>query len=200
MEIISPMLASAGNLTDLKKQDYLFEPKMDGVRGICYVNESIRIYSRNGRDITYQYPEFNWRKSVKAKECILDGEIVVYSTDSKPSSSLWKYRNALSDPERILTESRLKPATYVVFDILMKNGKKLTSLTIEERKKILEKTIQQINGLEKMIYFEDGESLFTQIVVMGIEGVVAKAKGSKYRPGKRSQSWKKIKNIDYIGK
>lgn len=43
--------------------------------------------------------------------------------------------------------------------------------------------------------FDDGESLFNAVCEHELEGVVAKRKGSRYRPAERG--WVKIKNRDY---
>lgn len=43
--------------------------------------------------------------------------------------------------------------------------------------------------------FDDGELLFQAVCEHELEGVVAKRKGSRYRPGERG--WVKMKNHDY---
>jgi bifunctional non-homologous end joining protein LigD len=43
--------------------------------------------------------------------------------------------------------------------------------------------------------FDDGAALFAAVCAQGLEGVVAKRRGQRYRPGERA--WIKTKNHDY---
>src|SRR3989339_676749 len=121
---IQPMLCKRGDKNDLDKPNYIFEPKLDGTRAICYINKEIELINRRGINITKRYPEFNFRQNVNSS-CILDGEIIVYGKDGMPNFNLLQKREQLE--KEILIELRSKeiPATFVVFDILMKDGKNL---------------------------------------------------------------------------
>ncbi len=57
---------------------HLFELKWDGMRGLAFVEGGeLKLLSRNGRDITSQFPELGeMAKQVKAGGVLLDGEIV----------------------------------------------------------------------------------------------------------------------------
>src|SRR3989339_873786 len=133
---IQPMLCKRGDKNDLDKPNYIFEPKLDGTRAICYINKEIELINRRGINITKRYPEFNFRQNVNSS-CILDGEIIVYGKDGMPNFNLLQKREQLE--KEILIELRSKeiPATFVVFDILMKDGKNLINYPLKERKKRL---------------------------------------------------------------
>ena len=193
----SPMLTKIGNKSDLSKKGYLFEPKVDGIRAICYKNKKIKLINRKNKDITYQYPEFNFIKQIHTKSCVLDGEIIVYDKKGKPNFNLLQKRQ-LEKPLLIKTRCKEYPATYVVFDILMKNGKSLVHLPLNERKKILDKTITDNNQIQKIYFTKNGKKLWKEIIKKGLEGVVAKDETSKYSCGTRSSIWLKIKDLKTI--
>ena len=58
--------------------NWLFETKWDGIRAVCFIdNGNVRFVSRNQNDLSAQYPELSdIASSVKARQVILDGEIV----------------------------------------------------------------------------------------------------------------------------
>lgn len=177
------MLADIGNENFLDKKNFIFEPKLDGIRAICYKNGKLRFVSRNGIDITSKYPEFDFIKNIKAKKCILDGEIVVYDKKGNPSFHLWQQKNK---GENLL-------ANYVVFDILEKDGKDLMNRKLHERRKILEKTVKNSERLQTIVYTKDGIKLWEIVKKRKLEGVIAKKDDSFYESGKRSGVWLKIK-------
>jgi len=195
---IAPMLAKLGDKEDLYKESYIYEPKLDGTRAICYKNGVIKIVNRRDKNITHKYPEFHFAQKIKAKSCILDGEIIVYDKDGKPSFNLLQKRDQLANKLLIEMRSETYSATYVVFDILMKNGKSLTNFPLSERKKILQETIIPGNHIETIFYTKNGKDLWREVTKRKLEGVMAKYEQGSYYSGKRTGSWLKIKNIKSI--
>ncbi len=184
---IKPMLADLGNEHILKNKNYIFEIKLDGIRAICFKNSKLKFFSRNGIDITRQYPEFNFLKNIKAKNCVLDGEIVVYDEYGNPNFTLWQERKGLkSIPSSLL-------ATYVVFDILSVNGKDLTKIPLRKRKDILEKTVKSAGNIQTSFCTENGLALWKVVKSRKLEGIIAKDANSLYEFGRRNDSWLKIK-------
>ena len=177
---IPPMKAHIGLDKDLTRKNYIYEPKLDGIRALCYVNRVMTFYSRNDIDITADYPEFDFRESIKAKSAILDGEIVVLDQSLVPRFELWQEGHA---------------AVYIVFDILMVDGKSLLTTPLLERKKILDKVVKNSERMEKILYTEQGVALWKEMLKRDMEGVIAKEETSLYYPGVRSNSWIKIKSF-----
>src|SRR5262245_54368998 len=74
---VDPMLPT---LTKLPFSDaaWLFEPKWDGYRALCFLHEGkLRFVSRNRRDLTKRFPELQEVANlIKARSAIIDGEIV----------------------------------------------------------------------------------------------------------------------------
>jgi bifunctional non-homologous end joining protein LigD len=184
---VSPMKAQLSDLPAFDSKDWLFEIKWDGYRAIAEVSKKeTRLYSRNGLTFDNAYPKvFEALKAVK-KDVVLDGEIVVYSEDGKPSfQKLQNYKNT----DRY-------PIQYLVFDCLALKGKDLTSLPLVERKAILKKLLPESPVIMYCDHVEDyGKAFFAEVKKIGLEGIIAKKKLSTYQIGKRTSDWLKVKNV-----
>lgn len=177
------MNARIGEKDDLKKSKFIFEPKVDGIRALCFVNKKMKFISRNEKDITKDYPELEFRKQIKADSCVLDGEIVAFDKNGVPKFGLLQ---------------RGHEAHYIVFDILSLNNKRLVQVPLIERKEILDEVVKDGNRIEKIIYTTKGEVLWKEMVERGFEGVMAKEKNSIYYSGERKKIWLKIKTFKSI--
>lgn len=181
MKIIKAMNALIGDKSLLEQQGWIFEPKLDGFRAILYVNDELEFLSRNNLPLNDRFPDLpGFRKNIKAKSCILDGEIVAFDSKGTPRISLLG----------------INQSHYIVFDILMKNGKSLIDLPLIERKKILEKTVKNGKIIENNFYTTNGKKLWKIMLQKKFEGVMAKKIDSKYYPGLRTKVWLKIKNLN----
>ena len=177
-------------------KDFIYELKFDGHRALIFANnKNILVQSRNGKDITFLYPELESIKKIVNKNVIFDGEIICES-NGKPSF------------KKIQTRSHLKkeminnPAKFIAFDILYEN-KDLTNLNLLKRKEILNKYRDTDVFVKSKYIKEKGVELFKKIQKLKLEGIVAKNVNGKYHINKRTDDFIKIKNIErdrfYIG-
>ena len=103
-------------------------------------------------------------------------------------------RAKATNQREIKMKVKSQPATYVVFDILEKDGQSLVELPLIDRKLILRESVREgkhvclADSVEKK-----GEEYYKVVVANGLEGVVAKKKDSTYMQGLRGDSWLKIK-------
>jgi len=105
-------------------------------------------------------------------------------------------RGKAVSPEEMELRSKRKPAVYVVFDILEKEGKPLIDLPLTERKKILKDSVREgAHVLLSDFVEEKGEAYYRAAMEKGLEGIMAKKKSSPYQPGVRSNNWLKIKKL-----
>lgn len=189
---IKPMLAVRGEI--FSNRDWIFEPKIDGTRCLAHIsNGTVELQNRRLSLIGYRYPEITGELKHAAGNCILDGEMTVFSKGIPHFASL-AVRDQQVSSIRIDYLSREMPASYIVFDILYKNSENLMNLPLVERKSILREELNG-NDLVTVIDFlqEDGEAYFKAALGMGLEGVMAKRLASPYLPGIRSHDWIKIK-------
>jgi ATP-dependent DNA ligase len=184
-----PMLAESGDLSLLEKDDYIFEPKLDGSRCVL-VKRGRRIYmfNRLGQDISYLYPLIKKDFEEYDDDFMLDGEIICYNERGQPDHRLLMRRSLVISKNEIDMNARAIPATFVAFDILIINRDELITKQLEERKAILKKLIKETNHVERMLFTEEGNKLWTLTKKSNMEGIMAKKKKSYYYPGKRSKA------------
>jgi bifunctional non-homologous end joining protein LigD len=119
------------------------------------------------------------------RSTILDGEIVALDKDGIPRFQLlqqWQKRPTA-------------PVVFFLFDLIWCDGRDLTTKTVVQRRKLLEKMITPVSGIQVGGYVANhGKDLFHLAKEKGLEGIIAKRKTSIYRPGKRSPDWLKIKS------
>jgi DNA ligase D-like protein (predicted ligase)/DNA ligase D-like protein (predicted 3'-phosphoesterase) len=194
-----PMLAKEA-AKPFSDKDWIFEIKWDGFRAIAYVNDEVRLMSRNNIDLITNFPELRELKQLTSN-VVLDGEIVVIKNGTANFQAVQERGKAVK-PRDIQTESAKSPAQYVIFDILEKNDNPLTNLPLMERKKILHESVREGEHVAISDFIEEkGEDYYEAAVQKGMEGVMGKRKDSLYYPGLRSDSWlklKKLKSVDCV--
>jgi len=191
---ITPMLAS---LCDEPFDDpnWLFEIKWDGYRAVAFLDDGdVRLVSRNHNDLTAKFPELGGlSKSVKAKNAILDGEIVVLDDQGRPSFSLMQQRTGFRSHGRQSTPREGVPILYYVFDVIYLDGYDLRRVRLEERKSALREIVSDSDIMRYSDHFGgNGKALFNVAKEKGLEGIIAKKANSCYEE-RRSREWQKIK-------
>jgi len=175
--------------------DYLFEIKWDGYRAISFVqNGRVRLLSRNQNELTGQYPELQELPTyLRARDAIVDGEVVALDEHGRSSFSLMQQRTGLRSNGKRAAADRDIPIVYYVFDLIYVDGYDLHRVNLEERKKVLE-TIVVPNDLVRYSdhYPGAGTALFEVAKQKGLEGILAKRANSCYEE-RRSREWLKIK-------
>jgi bifunctional non-homologous end joining protein LigD len=197
--VIHPMLAiSAAEAFD--NPEWLFEIKWDGYRAVAFIEDGrVRLVSRTQNDLTAQFPELGrLAQFVKAKQAILDGEIVALDDEGRPSFSLMQQRTGFQPGKRRVGRREGVRVVYYAFDLLYVDGIDLRRVGLEERKRLLqERIVAGVTGEEGILYFSDhysekGLDLFAAAKQRGLEGIVAKKRNGVYQE-KRSNDWQKIK-------
>jgi len=178
----------------LNSNAYTYQIKWDGVRILALVERGrVILKNRRGRPRTAQYPELQELAGlVRAQSAVLDGEVVALA-EGKPSFARVIQRDFCRREQVIRALQRRIPCTYCLFDLLYLDGEDLTGRPLEERQRLLEEIVAAAAPVYLNENFPDGEILYREIVEAGLEGVVAKRKGSPYRSGRKSPDWLKIK-------
>jgi bifunctional non-homologous end joining protein LigD len=185
---IEPELAAQSD-TPPNGSGWLHELKLDGYRIQARKDSgNVQLLTRTGLDWTHRM------KSIAAlvaalpvEKAILDGEVVVLAEDGTTS---------FADLQVAFQEGARKPLTYFAFDLLHLNGHNLRGLPLIERKKVLERVVE--NDGEFLRFSEhvetSGDVVFQKACELHIEGIVSKRTASKYSSG-RSGDWLKIKCV-----
>jgi len=164
--------------------EWLYEAKFDGYRALVMKDGArVRILSRKGNDLTADYPSVcEAAAALKVRSALFDGEIVAFDASGRPSFQQLQHRTAQGTAIR-----------YFAFDLLHLNGKDLQAEPLVTRRAALRKAIAN-SGVEFSDELPGSPDHIVQAVAqVGLEGVVAKRRDSRYEPGKRSGAWQKFK-------
>jgi len=170
---------------------YILQEKFDGTRGIMHIKNGnvVGLINRTcDSDYMSKFPEIiSEAKYIKAKDCILDGEITFFKKGGHPF-----FLTANAKPET----KKPYDIKYMVFDIVALNGKSVKGLPLMDRLKLLEQIIpSNLNHIKVIKTFQDTgkfQKMYKQIIKREGEGVILKHKESKYVAGSR-EHWIKLK-------
>ena len=189
---VRPMLAGAGRPFD--SAEHLFDAKWDGLRSIAFFGPTVRLQARSLRDQTRHFPEIAAALVELPGAGVLDGEIVVLDGD-RSSFPLVMQRNRMRSEAAIGRAVTNTPAWFVAFDLLHRNGGRLTGSPLVERRRLLSALLPDSGGriFANPFVVGDGLRFFDAMRQRNMEGMVAKRLRSPYRIGERSDDWLKIK-------
>ncbi len=198
LRAIAPMLATPGQLPSAA-QDELFgyEVKWDGVRAVGYLGKDrFQLISRNDRDITGAYPELTPERS-RRRGFVVDGEIVAFDANGRPSFAALQQRMHVRDEARIARLSERTPVVYIVFDVLRVGARSLIDEAYRERREALGSLDLAAVPSWRVPDYQSGggAGLYAATREQGLEGVIAKRLESTYQPGRRSADWIKVKHV-----
>lgn len=181
-----PMLTQLADAVP-KGTDWLFEVKYDGYRTVSKIaKKKVEMLSRNGNIFHTRYAPLAKELQSIADDVILDGEVVI--EDAKGISNFQMLQNYDSTREGTLK--------YYVYDLLYLNGHRLTDLPLHQRKELLEAFFEKYtfkNVYPSVTVNKNGEQFFQKQLAKGHEGIIAKAVDSVYIPGRRVDTWLKVK-------
>lgn len=179
------------------------EYKYDGERAQIHKrDDKIVIFSRRLENITHQYPDVveMSRRYIKAREAIVEGEIIAIDPETgehRPFQELM-HRKRKHEISKAIEEY---PVAVKLFDILYVDGVSLIDRPLIERRRYLEKYIEQVPEFSIADYIEvsepsELEKFFLRALEEGNEGLVIKAPTGVYQAGARGWLWIKYKR-DY---
>ena len=190
---VPPMLAVAGSLP-ADDDAFGYEFKWDGIRAGALVRAgTVRLLSRNQRDITTSYPELAGLAGLTGgRRGALDGEIVAVDETGRPSFGVLQRRMQVRRPPGRLVAST--PVWYYVFDLVHLDGWSTRRMSYLDRRALLESLDLSGSGVEVPPSFTGGGADVLEVSRdRGLEGVLAKRLDSPYQPGRRSGLWVKVK-------
>lgn len=179
----------------------------------------VKIYSRTLDEISESFPELRPSLAGFADEVVLDGEILAWRNGEALAFSALQKRLGR---KRVTTKMMAEvPVAYVAFDILALNGSLVIDEPLASRRKMLEELfarmsgpVENVAGQVELAFGEVSATHETRVVLApmttadsaahidelfeaaqarGNEGLMVKDPASTYTPGRRGQSWLKIK-------
>jgi bifunctional non-homologous end joining protein LigD len=188
---LQPQLCTAAREAP-EGEDWLHEPKHDGYRLLARkVGSEVSLFTRGGHDWTARLREIEEAVRASAfEDGWLDGELVVIRPEDGTSdfAALQRAVGASADRSRLY---------YFVWDAPYRAGLDVRREPLFERKSALEARLRD-GGPARLRYTGHlvgrGRDVFEAAMRMGgMEGIVSKRSDSPYRPGRRDESWRKIK-------
>lgn len=193
---IVPMVCATEG-APVRSPDFIYELKLDGVRIIAEKSGSdVKLSYRSGRITTRNYADV--ARSVSkliVPSVVLDGEIIAFDDAGKPTFGRLAPRIQSRKQVDIERAEAEVPVVYMVFDVLRVGEHDLRAVPLEERKSLLKKLLPAL-GLSRPLdhIVERGDALFQLCEAQGLEGMVAKRRGSAYLEGPQiSGHWVKLK-------
>lgn len=166
---------------------WIYEEKYDGYRLIAYKEgKRVSLLTRNLHDRTGEFPEIAAAiAGLRAPTLALDGEVVVFDRSEVSRFQLLQ--------RRLEGEAEAAPV-FAVFDCLWARGRDLRDRPLTERRRVVEAEVPQGAHLRVARRLAaDGFTAFEEAKRLGLEGLVGKDPASRYLPGVRFPSWRKVK-------
>jgi bifunctional non-homologous end joining protein LigD len=196
------MLASLAD-APLEDPQLVYEPKYDGIRAIVAVpagGRGVRLWSRLGNEKTAQFPEIagaleQWARRLRTS-LVLDGEIVALDARGEPTGFQQLQGRIHLDEQPGNAPSRSGVA-FIAFDLLRRGAEDLRERPLLERRAALERSFApkgRILRISEMAH-GDGRALYARALARGWEGIIAKQADSRYKSGKRTPDWRKLKIV-----
>ncbi|HSE82748.1 MAG TPA: DNA ligase D [Gaiellaceae bacterium] len=180
-----PMLATLAEEVPVGPE-WLYEVKWDGYRALAYLaGGEATLTSRRGNDLTVRFAEVAraLERSVRTPDCVIDGEVCALDEAGRSSFSVMQQGSG--------------PLVFYAFDVLEVEGEPVLDLPLAERRKRLTKLLdRRMTTVRLSESFDDGRALYDAAKKQGLEGVVAKKRGSRYQAGRRTRDWLKVKTHD----
>src|SRR4051794_22568428 len=170
----APMLATPA-LKVPTGAEWQFEVKHDGYRMIARADGKPKIWSRWGLDWTPSFPSIAGSLDEIHRPCLIDGEAVC------------QFEDGHSDFHALAGDDGCAKAILWAFDLLMLDGQDLRPLALEVRREKLFRLLDDTRP-QWVVFSEhhdgEGEALYRAACAAGLEGIVAKRKGSRYASGR----------------
>ena len=190
---LEPMHAESAD-APFNRADWMWEPKLDGYRVLAFVGGETRLRSRRGLELAKQFPGLAAELAQQGARMVLDGELVAFGEDGKPSFNALQNRFQLKTERDIAAAEASTPVVFYAFDLLHFAGVDLRKAAYADRRRYLAQCVLPSPRVQVVHAADDGVALYSAALVSGFEGVIGKRKQSKYEAGKRSSSWLKVKS------
>jgi bifunctional non-homologous end joining protein LigD len=184
-KFIKPMLAQAVHELPQNRKSWLYELKLDGYRCVAVKSATaVQLFSRNNNLFNVKFPTLVPALANLAPETVLDGEVVALDEKGRPSFNVLQ--------NRAVASTRIY---FYAFDLLVYRGKSLLSVPIERRRTLLTEALRSCPDAVRLSQDLDGSAKKITAAArrLGLEGIVAKQKGSLYESDKRSGAWVKYR-------
>ena len=186
---VLPMLAKRIDRLPIGPE-WIYEPKWDGFRVLVFRDgKEILLQSRDEKSLNRYFPELigPLLKGLPNK-CVLDGEIVISRSGALDFDVLQLRIHPAASRVKLLSEQT--PASIVFFDLIAEGNRDWRKKVFSQRRERLEALLSEakppIHITPATGRLPQARDWFSRFEGAGLDGVVAKAKGSMYESDKRT--------------
>jgi DNA ligase-1 len=204
---IKPMLAAPTETAediikwhDSKDIPLWLEPKYDGIRSQLHVTpDGAHLFSRDLRSLGDEFPEI-LEAARTLPPCLLDGELIAYAEGKRLTFFDLQKRLGRKKIQGDLFLGAAIPVKFMAFDCLYLQ-RPLIDAPLEERRQALKSLELSAPFTPVPLIRPEGSDIkalereFKKAMSDDNEGLIAKNCSSSYQPGRRGQSWKKLKGV-----
>jgi ATP-dependent DNA ligase I len=172
------------------------EDKYDGVRCQLHkVDAAVRLYSRDRRELTVQFPEVVTAFAAAPGRYVLDGEVLAMEEGRALPFLRLQQRLGRLEPAPDVVAAH--PVALVAFDCLAHEDHALLDEPLRVRRATLEALPlppgQPLSAVWTATSVEELDALFVAAQARGNEGLMVKQPAAPYASGRRGAQWLKIK-------
>ena len=191
---VTPMKAVLGPLPD-HDEGWAYEIKWDGMRALSFVDDGLSMRSTRRLELADRFPELaGLAAHLAGHRVALDGEVVAFDGEDRSDFALLQQRMHVADRSEAIRRSATVPVVYVVFDLLHLDGMDTMPLPYVERRRLLGELVEPgPSWIVPAHSLGPGPDLYAAAIERELEGLVAKRLESRYEPGRRSPTWRKVK-------
>lgn len=176
------------------------DPGDPALHGLVHDGARVALFSRTLDTIQRAFPDLIAPLAALARASpqglVLDGEIVPVDTDGVivPFQALQKRLGRTTASAALQAEA---PVAFIAYDVLAWDGVPTLEAPYRDRQQMLDRlsfdeplrrsTVTQLDDLDRL------DDLFDQARARGNEGLMVKALGAVYKPGRRGRDWLKVK-------
>jgi ATP-dependent DNA ligase I len=199
---VQPMLAGSADNVEEAMSDAVsatgaaLEWKLDGARiQVHRADDRVAVYTRNLNDVTSRVPEVvEAVRSFRARELILDGEVIALAAKRRPLS----FQDTMRRFGRRLDVDALRaelPLTPYFFDVLLHDGEETLDRPFADRLRLLDSIVPESYRVPRLVTADVDEAKRFQADALerGHEGVIVKSLAAPYAAGRRGSAWIKVK-------
>jgi DNA ligase-1 len=198
--MLAQPLPTAAEIVGTMPGPFIVEDKYDGIRAQAHIDgDEVRLYSRTLDEITHGYPDVVASLRGLGRGLVLDGELLAVDPAqprrARPFAVLQRRLGRKEPSTEMMAEV---PAAFVAYDILAASATLVIQSVWRDRRAMLEALSWRDDGAFIAPYVivqtaEEVDAAFDASRANGNEGIIAKAPGSPYTPGRRGKTWIKLK-------
>jgi ATP-dependent DNA ligase len=195
---ILPMRAPERLYAPFTDPAWIYEIKWDGWRCRAGFGGGLPVdmYTKSGMPCASWFPEVaEVLGRLPGGHWVVDGELCVLDSSGRSDFDRMQER---------ASRRRWVPGmqvTFMVFDLLVREGRSVMRLPLLERKALLKEALGTAGNTTVLYQSElpaKSELVHEIAEPLGLEGFMAKKADSLYAPGERSENWRKIKTKNFL--